>query len=105
MIATETSEPGTPTTLVNPASSLLQDLLKEQRAHRGSRGTGSEEWNDSRPRTPENRCVQEDTASEKSRKMKDTFAASSREQPKEMGVREMDQVGPSVEPTDRLTQI
>ncbi|KAJ5983410.1 hypothetical protein N7481_005509 [Penicillium waksmanii] len=85
------SEPGTPTTLVNPASSLLQDLLKEQRAHRGSRGAGSEEWNDSRPRTPENRSAQEDTASEKSRKMKDTFTASSREQPKEMGVREMDQ--------------
>jgi hypothetical protein len=96
LIAIGTSEPGTPTTLVNPASSLLQDLLKEQRAHRGSRGagSGSEDWNDSRPRTPENRSVQEDTASDKSRKMKDTFTASSREQPKEMGVREMDQVGP-----------
>ncbi|KAJ5089427.1 hypothetical protein N7532_008111 [Penicillium argentinense] len=86
----ETPESGTPT-LVNPASSLLQDLLKEQRAHRTSRGPASENWDGSRPRTPENRRVQEDTASEKSQKPKDVLGTTSREQPKEMGVREMDQ--------------
>lgn len=88
------SENGTPT-LVNPSSSLLQDLLKEQRAHRGSRGPVSEDWNDNGPSTPDGARVQEDnasTASEKARKANDVFSAGLRK-PKEMGMREMDQVG------------
>lgn len=103
VIMTGTPDCGTPT-MVNPASSLLHDLLKEQRAHRSSRGAGSEDWSGSRPRTPEARNTQDDTASEKSRKLKDAFSANSREQPKEMGVREMDQVGLSVERFDRSTR-
>lgn len=89
-----TPETGTPT-LVNPSSTLLQDLLKEQRAHRGSRGPTSEDWNDNGPSTPEGARVQEDnasTASEKARKVNDVFSAGLRK-PKEMGMREMDQVG------------
>lgn len=91
-------ESGTPT-LVNPASTLLQDLLKEQRAHRGSRGPASEEWNENSPSTPERTRAQEDSASiasEKARKVNDVFSAGLRK-PKEMGMREMDQVGRSVD--------
>jgi hypothetical protein len=96
-----TPEKGTPT-LVNPASTLLQDMLKEQRAHRDLRGSAPEDWEDI-PRTPERPRTQEDsasTASEKARKINDTFSAGLRK-PKEMGMREMDQVGPSVEPPDK----
>jgi hypothetical protein len=85
----ETPEPGTPT-LVNPASALLQDLLKEQRAHRSSRGPNSDEWEDA-PRTPEGTRTQDDTASEKARKVNGVFNAGLKK-PKEMGIREMDQV-------------
>ncbi|KAJ5168203.1 uncharacterized protein N7482_003797 [Penicillium canariense] len=85
----KTPDNGTPT-LVNPASTLLQDLLKEQRAHRISRGALPEDWDDSGPRTPEGSRLQDDTASEKARKVNDAFAAGQR-QPKEMGMREMDQ--------------
>ncbi|KAJ5679502.1 hypothetical protein N7462_007746 [Penicillium macrosclerotiorum] len=85
----KTPENGTPT-LVNPASTLLQDLLKEQRAHRGSRGIISDDWVDSAPRTPEGPRGHEGTESENPRKINDVFAAGLR-QPKEMGMREMDQ--------------
>ncbi|KAJ6029316.1 uncharacterized protein N7446_011336 [Penicillium canescens] len=84
----ETPEPGTPT-LVNPASALLQDLLKEQRAHRSSRGPSSEQWEDA-PRTPEGTRTQDDTGSEKARKVNDVFNAGLKK-PKEMAIREMDQ--------------
>lgn len=87
---TGTPESGTPT-LVNPASSLLQDLLKEERAHRGSRGAGSEHSTESRPQTPERNRIQGETGSEKGRKVSEASAAPSRAPP-EMGVREMDQV-------------
>lgn len=43
------------------------------------------------PRTPETARIQEDTASEKARRASDAFAAGQRK-PKEMGMREMDQV-------------
>ena len=89
-MAQETPEPGTPT-LVNPASALLQDLLKEERAHRSSRGTISDEFKENAPQTPETTRTQEDTASEKARKAGDVFSAGQRK-PKEMGMREMDQV-------------
>lgn len=94
----EATDRGTPT-VVNPASTLLQDMLKEHRAHRDSRGS-TEDWDNNAPRTPERSRTQEDnasTASEKTRKVSDTFSAGLRN-PKEMGMREMDQVGPSVEP-------
>ncbi|KAJ5779529.1 hypothetical protein N7457_007249 [Penicillium paradoxum] len=84
-----TPEPGTPA-LVNPASALLQDLLKEQRAHRSSRGAMSDNYENEAPRTPETTRMQEDTASEKVRKASDAFSAGQRK-PKEMGMREMDQ--------------
>ncbi|KAJ6129757.1 hypothetical protein N7512_002537 [Penicillium capsulatum] len=84
-----TPEAGTPT-MVNPASSLLQDLLKEQRANRSSRGTVPDGWEDNTPRTPEGPRVQEDTASEKARKVSDALSNGQR-QPMGMGMREMDQ--------------
>ncbi|CAG8906509.1 unnamed protein product [Penicillium egyptiacum] len=87
--SSETHEPGTPT-LVNPASALLQDLLKEERAHRSSRGGISEDFRENAPQTPETTRTQEDTASEKARKANDVFSAGQRK-PKEMGMREMDQ--------------
>ncbi|KAJ5570094.1 uncharacterized protein N7459_009524 [Penicillium hispanicum] len=86
----KTPESGTPT-LVNPASTLLQDLLKEQRAHRSSRGAAPDDREDNGSRTPEGGPrVQEETASEKTRKVSDMFTTGVR-QPKEMGMREMDQ--------------
>ncbi|KAI2730482.1 hypothetical protein CBS147332_2334 [Penicillium roqueforti] len=85
----ETPEPSTPT-LVNPASALLQDLLKEERAHRSSRGTISEDFKENAPLTPENTRTQEEPTSEKARKANDVFSAGQRK-PKEMGMREMDQ--------------
>lgn len=88
----ETPDIGTPT-LVNPASTLLQDLLKEQRAHRSSRGTLPEDWEDFGPRTPDGSRIQDDSASEKARKVSEAVVTGQR-QPKEMGMREMDQVGP-----------
>lgn len=87
---TDTPEPGTPS-LVNPSSALLQDLLKEQRAHRGSRGNISEDLEHSAPRTPETVRLHDDTASEKARKVNDALSAGQRK-PKEMGMREMDTV-------------
>ncbi|KAJ5504181.1 hypothetical protein N7463_007055 [Penicillium fimorum] len=86
----ETPKPATPT-LVNPASALLQDLLKEERAHRSSRGTISEDYKENAPQTPETTRAQEDAASEKARKVNDVFSAGQRK-PKEMGMREMDQM-------------
>ncbi|KAJ6108349.1 hypothetical protein N7523_009672 [Penicillium sp. IBT 18751x] len=86
-----TPNKGTPT-LVNPASTLLQDMLKEQRAHRDSRGSAPEDWEDI-PQTPERPRTQEDgafTASERARKVSDALSAGLRK-PKEMGMREMDQ--------------
>ncbi|KAJ6090149.1 hypothetical protein N7486_008964 [Penicillium sp. IBT 16267x] len=83
-----TPECGTPT-LINPTSSLLQGLLKEERAHRGSRGAISEDEGGS-PRTPDRPRVQEDTASEKARKVSQ-FSAANAPHSKQMGVREMDQ--------------
>lgn len=91
-ILSETPDIGTPT-LVNPASTLLQDLLKEQRAHRSSRGPLPEDWEDLGPRTPDGSRVQDDSASEKARKVSEAIVTGQR-QPKEMGMREMDQVGP-----------
>lgn len=81
--------------MVNPSSALLQDLLKEQRASRGSRGPVPEARHEQSPSTPDAGRVQEDnvsTTSDKARKVNDVFSAGQRK-PKEMGMREMDQVG------------
>ncbi|BAE58161.1 unnamed protein product [Aspergillus oryzae RIB40] len=96
----KTPEPGS-TSLVNPSSSLLQDLLKEQRATRGSRGTASEDMDDNGPRTPRTpgrsransqNQSQEEPGSDRQRKINNALAAGLK-QPREMGMREMDQVG------------
>ncbi|PLB55078.1 hypothetical protein P170DRAFT_505702 [Aspergillus steynii IBT 23096] len=92
--------PETSATLVNPSSSLLQDLLKEQRASRGSRGTMSEECDDSAPRTPDRSRSdshsqsqsqsRDDPGSERQRKIHNALS-SGLKQPREMGMRETDQ--------------
>ncbi|KAJ5496096.1 hypothetical protein N7539_001212 [Penicillium diatomitis] len=82
-------ESATPT-LTNPASSLLQDLLKEQRAHRNSRGTLADDWNERELRTPDGSRSREDSSSEKGR-VTSELPVDGQRQPKEMGMREMDQ--------------
>ncbi|KAE8355851.1 hypothetical protein BDV28DRAFT_145790 [Aspergillus coremiiformis] len=93
-----TPESGT-ISLVNPSSSLLQDLLKEQRATRGPRGTASDDMEDHGPRTPRtpgrsrsnsHNQSQEEPSSERQRKINSALAAGLK-QPREMGMREMDQ--------------
>lgn len=101
-----TPEPNSTTSLVNPTSSLLQDLLKEQRATRGSRGTTSEHSEDCVvPQTPQpsrsrsqsqsksqsHTQSQDDAGSERQRKAQMALAAGLKHS-REMGVREMDQV-------------
>ncbi|KAH8428171.1 uncharacterized protein LDX57_005876 [Aspergillus melleus] len=89
--------PETTTTLVNPSSSLLQDLLKEQRASRGSRGAMSEECDDRTPRTPDrsgsdsqSQSQQDEPGSARQRKINNALS-SGLKQPREMGMRETDQ--------------
>lgn len=96
---------GTPeasSTLVNPSSALLQDLLKEQRACRGVRAS-TEEMDAQVPRTPDrpsarsrsqsqSQSQSQDDTSDKQKKFNSALSAGLR-QPREMGVREMDQVG------------
>ncbi|KAF7118814.1 hypothetical protein CNMCM5793_008443 [Aspergillus hiratsukae] len=97
------SRPGTPepasTPLVNPSSTLLQDLLREQRATRSSRGP-PDDRDVYIPRTPERSQPQsqtqtqpqsqEDAGSERQRKITSALSAGLK-QPQEMGIREMDQ--------------
>ncbi|GES61672.1 hypothetical protein ATEIFO6365_0011033100 [Aspergillus terreus] len=100
-----TPEPSSTTSLVNPTSSLLQDLLKEQRATRSSRGTTSEHSEDCVvPQTPQpsrsraqsqsksqsHTLSQDDAGSERQRKAQMALAAGLKHS-REMGVREMDQ--------------
>ncbi|KAL4742544.1 hypothetical protein BDV11DRAFT_167181 [Aspergillus similis] len=82
--------------IVNPSSTLLQDLLKEQRASRGARTGGLEELEESPQRTPE-WCQsqsltnsQDELDSEKQPNAKLSSNGSAR-RPPEMGVRETDQ--------------
>lgn len=100
---------GTPdtsaTSIVNPSSSLLQDLLKEQRASRGSRGSTPVDADPQVPPTPDKfrrrirsqshsqsqSQYQDEVASERQRKVNSALSAGLR-QPREMGVREMDHV-------------
>ncbi|RDW57057.1 uncharacterized protein DSM5745_11580 [Aspergillus mulundensis] len=98
-----TPEPNS-STIVNPSSALLQDLLKEQRASRGARTGGLEELEDSPRRTPEwcqtqtqsqsqsqtRTNSQEEPGSEKQQNTKMSSHGSVR-RPPEMGVRETDQ--------------
>ncbi|KAL2866546.1 uncharacterized protein BJX67DRAFT_130235 [Aspergillus lucknowensis] len=91
----QTPEPNS-SSLVNPSSALLQDLLKEQRATRGARTGGLEELGDSVQLTPEwcqsqsRSRSQEEPGSEKQPNAKMSSSGSLR-QPREMGVRETDQ--------------
>ncbi|RHZ52118.1 uncharacterized protein CDV56_102954 [Aspergillus thermomutatus] len=98
------SRSGTPepasTPLVNPSSTLLQDLLREQRATRASRGPPPDDCAEYMPRTPERSQSQsqtqsqsqsqEDAGSERQRKINAALSAGLK-QPREMGFREMDQ--------------
>ncbi|KAA8648683.1 uncharacterized protein ATNIH1004_004568 [Aspergillus tanneri] len=92
----KTPEP-TATSLVNPSSSLLQDLLKEQRASRGSRGNVVKSLDDCTPQTPtrsrshshSQSQSQEEMGSERQRKINSALSAGLK-QPREMGIREMD---------------
>ncbi|KAK9621965.1 hypothetical protein V6Z98_006657 [Aspergillus fumigatus] len=99
------SRSGTPepasTPLVNPSSTLLQDLLREQRATRVSRGPPpTDDCAECMPRTPERSQTQsqtqtqsqsqEDAGSERQRKINSALSAGLK-QPREMGFREMDQ--------------
>ncbi|KAK2792095.1 hypothetical protein FQN51_001933 [Onygenales sp. PD_10] len=92
------SQPDTPqrttdstgsTPLVNPTSALLQGLINEQRANRGSRRAASEHASDGHLQTP-TAPSQEDSSSEKQRKVSNALSAGLK-QPREMGMREMDQ--------------
>lgn len=83
--------------LVNPTSTLLQDLIKEQRATRGSRSrrTTMSDYaaGNGVASTPASTNSQDETASEKQRKINEALSAGLK-QPREMGIREMDQVSP-----------
>jgi hypothetical protein len=55
----------------------------------------SEDYKENAPQGPESSRAQEDSASEKARKVNDVFSAGQRK-PQEMGMREMDQVSSGV---------
>ncbi|KAL1999683.1 hypothetical protein VTN02DRAFT_4185 [Thermoascus thermophilus] len=80
--------------LVNPTSTLLQDLIKEQRATRGSRSrrTTMSDYaaGNGAASTPASTNSQDEAASEKQRKINEALSAGLK-QPREMGIREMDQ--------------
>ncbi|PGG99388.1 hypothetical protein GX51_06321 [Blastomyces parvus] len=78
------------TPLVNPTSSLLQGLINEQRASRGGRRAVSEHPSDTQVQTPTIAPSQDDSSSEKQRKVNTALSAGLK-QPREMGMREMDQ--------------
>ncbi|EED24214.1 conserved hypothetical protein [Talaromyces stipitatus ATCC 10500] len=79
------------TTLVNPTSTILQGLIKEQRAARGSRKTPQlSEDADHRPPTAGSNSQSHESPSEKQRRI-NSFASSGLKQPRDMGIREMDQ--------------
>ncbi|KAL4965102.1 uncharacterized protein BDV14DRAFT_173733 [Aspergillus stella-maris] len=100
---THTPEPNS--SFVNPSSALLQDLLKEQRATRGSRTGGPEDLENSPQRTPDRGQSQsrslpqfqtrsqihshEEQGSEKQQSKMSSSGSVRR--PPEMGVRETDQ--------------
>ncbi|KAL4976676.1 hypothetical protein BDW66DRAFT_159494 [Aspergillus desertorum] len=94
-----------PSSIVNPSSALLQDLLKEQRASRGSRSSGLEEFEESPQCTPEwcqsqslsqsqsQRTNSQDEPSSEKQQRAELSSNGSVKRPPEMGVRETDQVG------------
>ncbi|OXV07517.1 hypothetical protein Egran_04718 [Elaphomyces granulatus] len=77
-------------TLVNPTSSILQDLIKEQRATRGSRKFALEASEQEAPTTPPASRSYGESSSEKQRKVNNARSAGLK-QPRDMGMREMDQ--------------
>lgn len=86
---------------VNPTSTLLQNLINEQRASRGPRASSACEQHhvENSPQAPNTSATtdqQEDSSSEKQRKINNALSAGLK-QPREMGFREMDQVSDLVE--------
>ncbi|EGE04873.1 hypothetical protein TEQG_03715 [Trichophyton equinum CBS 127.97] len=80
---------------VNPTSTLLQNLINEQRASRGPRASSACEQHhvENSPQAPNTAGTtdqQEDSSSEKQRKINNALSAGLK-QPREMGFREMDQ--------------
>lgn len=88
-----TASTDTSTTLVNPTSTILQGLIKEQRATRGSRKIVPQlsEDVDHTPTSQSHSQSHENSPSEKQRR-NNSFASSGLKQPRDMGIREMDQV-------------
>ncbi|CRG84799.1 Envoplakin [Talaromyces islandicus] len=80
----------TTTTLVNPTSTILQGLIKEQRASRGSRKATSDMTDSITAHTTSPSQSHEDSLSEKQRRIGNALSAGIR-QPLDMGIREMDQ--------------
>ncbi|OKL60111.1 hypothetical protein UA08_04687 [Talaromyces atroroseus] len=88
-----TASTDTSTTLVNPTSTILQGLIKEQRATRGSRKTIPHLSDDIDHRPPTSHShshSHENSPSEKQRRI-NSLVASGLKQPRDMGIREMDQ--------------
>jgi hypothetical protein len=79
--------------LVNPTSSLLQDLIKEQRATRGPRKVTLEAPDDGSSTPPPTSQSHEETPSEVQRRVNNALSAGLKPA-REMGMREMDQVSP-----------
>jgi hypothetical protein len=88
---TYTASTDTATTLVNPTSTILQGLIKEQRASRGSRKATSDMTDSIAAHTASPSQSHEDSLSEKQRRIGNALSAGIR-QPRDMGIREMDQV-------------
>ncbi|KAG5294943.1 DUF972 superfamily domain-containing protein [Histoplasma ohiense] len=78
------------TPLVNPTSSFLKGLINEQRASRSGRRAASEHPSDIHVQTPTTAPSQDDSSSEKQRKV-NTILSAGLKQPREMAMREMDQ--------------
>ncbi|EFE30857.1 uncharacterized protein ARB_02347 [Trichophyton benhamiae CBS 112371] len=91
--AGSSSAAGSP--FVNPTSTLLQNLINEQRASRGPRASSACEQHhvENSPQASNTAATtdqQEDSSSEKQRKINNALSAGLK-QPREMGFREMDQ--------------
>ncbi|KAH8697595.1 hypothetical protein BGW36DRAFT_169894 [Talaromyces proteolyticus] len=84
----------TAVTLVNPTSTILQGLIKEQRASRSSRRATPDMPDtiaiNTTPTSQSHSRSHEDSVSEKQRRVSNSLSAGIR-QPRDMGVREMDQ--------------
>lgn len=94
LIAPATASTDTSATLVNPTSTILQGLIKEQRATRGSRKTIpylSDEIDHTPPTSQSHSQSHENSPSDKQRRV-NSLVSNGLKQPRDMGIREMDQV-------------